>query len=493
MDLSARVDRWARREPTRVALRFGDQLTTYGALAEQIDQRARVLAGQFGVGHAMRVAVAAPNQPDTLITLFACARLGAIMVPLNIRLSGIELAHCINDSGATLVIATDELAALLPHHEMSDGQVVVAPDDALWRSAQPEVAAVGNDDDHVLIIYTSGTTGKPKGAVLSQRALNANTVNSMHFHDMTASDVVLTAAPLFHVGGLNIQTMPALMSGASVIVHPRFDSGAWLRDVVELRPTLSVLVPAMMKAVIEHPGWASTDLSSLRSITTGSSMVPHGLIHAFHERGVPVCQVYGLTETSPIAVHQRPSDALVRVGSTGQEAALTEIRIVDAEGDDVVDGNCGEVLLRGANLFDGYWNNPEATAAAVDSDGWFRSGDIGRRDEYGDLIIVDRSKDMIISGGENVYPAEIEQVLSGCPGVAEVAVIGAPDERWGEIAVAVVVRAEGAANLDDAFVLAYAHDRLARFKQPRRFVFVDSLPRNVMGKVLKHELRDAMA
>jgi fatty-acyl-CoA synthase len=492
VDLSARVDRWARREPSRVALRFGDHVISYGAFAEQIDQRARVLAERFGIGRAMRVAVAAPNQPDTLVTLFACARLGAIMVPLNIRLSGVELAYCINDCGATLVIATDELAALLPHDALPDVHAVVAPDHELWRAQAQPIEPVGGENDPLLIIYTSGTTGTPKGAVLSQRALSANAVNAVQFHDMTANDVVLTAAPLFHVGGLNIQTTPALLGGATVIVHPRFDPGSWLRDVVAWRPTLSVLVPAMMKAVIEHEQWERSDLSSLRSITTGSSIVPHGLIHVFHARGVPVCQVYGLTETCPIAVHQRPSDALLRVGVTGQEAALTELRIVDSDGRNVVHGEPGEVLLRGPNLFDGYWNNASATADAVDVDGWFRSGDIGRRDEHGDLVILDRSKDMIISGGENIYPAEIEQVLAACPGVAEVAVIGEPDERWGEVAVAVIVRSSSAPTLDDAAVLAYAHNRLARYKQPRRFVFIDSLPRNVMGKVLKHELRQQL-
>jgi fatty-acyl-CoA synthase len=492
VNLAARVERWARREPDRVALRFGDDVVTYGSLWAQIQARAALLAQHFGVGHGDRVAVAAPNRPETLITLFSCAQLGAIMVPLNIRLTGVELVYCINDCGALVVVATDELAALMPRDQMPGVVAVVAPDDEVWRHAIAAAPSVGTESDPLVIIYTSGTTGKPKGAVLSQRAFSANALNSWQFHDMTANDIVLTAAPLFHVGGLNIQTTPALLHGATVVLHPRFDPGAWLGDVVEWRPTLSVLVPAMMKAVIEHPAWATSDLSSLRSITTGSSMVPHGLIHAFHERGVAVCQVYGLTETCPIAVHQRPRDALMRVGSTGQEAALTQMRIVGADGHDVADGEPGEVLLRGANLFDGYWNNPAATAAAVDADGWFRSGDIGRRDEHGDLLILDRSKDMIISGGENIYPAEIEQVLASCPGVAEVAVVGAPDERWGEVAVAIIVRAPGAPDLDDAAVLAYAHDRLARYKQPRRFVFAESLPRNVMGKVLKHELRQQM-
>jgi fatty-acyl-CoA synthase len=237
---------------------------------------------------------------------------------------------------------------------------------------------------------------------------------------------------------------------------------------------------------VSHSDWGSTDLSSLRSITTGSSMVPAALIEAFHARGVPVCQVYGLTESSPIAVHQRPADALTHIGSTGVEAKLTDLRIVDADGRDVADGASGELLLRGPNLFDGYWGNPAATAAALDADGWFRTGDVGRREADGHVTILDRTKDMIISGGENVYPAEIEQVLSSCAAVADVAVVGAPDDRWGEVPVAIVV-AHGHA--DEEAVRAHCAARLARFKQPQRVVFVESLPRNAMGKVLKHELR----
>jgi fatty-acyl-CoA synthase len=294
--------------------------------------------------------------------------------------------------------------------------------------------------------------------------------------------------PLFHVGGLNFQTTPALLAGATVTLHPRFEPAAWLSDVARLRPTTSVLVPATMQAVIADSAWPTADLSSLRMLVTGSAVVPPRLIEAFHARGVPVCQVYGLTETGPIAVHQRPEDALTHLGSTGLEAALTEARIVDADDRDVEGGRSGELLLRGPNVFRAYWRNATATESAFDNAGWFRTGDVGHRLPDGHIVIDDRVKDMVISGGENVYPAEVEQVLSTSPELQEVAVVGAPDERWGEVLVAVAVRVPGSA-VSEADVLALCDGRLARFKQPRRVVFVDQLPRNAMGKVLKHELR----
>jgi fatty-acyl-CoA synthase len=467
------------------ALSFADVTWSYGKLHRRVGTTAALLRA-IGIERGDRVAVAAPNHPQTFALLFACARLGAILVPLNIRLSPAEMGYCLADCGARVLVASHELAATIDDLAV---ETVVAPDSNAWVEARPVPSAVGSDADAVLIVYTSGTTGRPKGAVLSQRALAANTVNSIHFHDLVASDVVLTAAPLFHVGGLNIQSLPALMTGAHVVLHERFDPGAWLNAVAKHRPTLSVLVPAMMRAVVSHPDWASTDLSSLRSITTGSSMVPAPLIEAFHLRHVPVCQVYGLTESSPIAVHQKPADALTHVGSTGVEAKVTELRIVDGDGHDVVDGASGELLLRGPNLFDGYWGNPDATAAVVDADGWFRTGDVGRREADGHVTILDRTKDMIISGGENVYPAEIEQVLASCAAVADVAVVGAPDDRWGEVPVAVVV-ARG--EPDERAVLAHCTERLARFKHPQRVVFVDALPRNAMGKLLKHEIRASL-
>jgi fatty-acyl-CoA synthase len=291
---------------------------------------------------------------------------------------------------------------------------------------------------------------------------------------------------MFHVGGLNIQTLPALHLGATVVLHDKFDPQAALDAIERDRPTLAVLVPAQLQAMMALPEWESTDLSCLRAISTGSTFVPVPLIEAIEARGVPMIQVYGSTETAPVAVYQRAADTQRKAGSCGKVAIHCEMRITDDEGRDVEPGTSGEIWIRGANVMDGYWNLPEETAAAL-TDGWFHSGDVGHLDEDGFLFVDDRKKDMIISGGENIYPAELENVLAGCPQIREAAVVGRSDTKWGEVPVAVVV-ATGEGALTDKDVLALFETRLARFKHPRAVIFVAELPRNAMGKIQKHEI-----
>jgi fatty-acyl-CoA synthase len=501
-DLSVVLERWAGFRPDHVAVRDAAGARSYGDFAGGVARWAGALYHDLGIRRGDRVAYLGLNRAELLLTLFGCARLGAAMVAVNCRLAPPEITFVLADSGAKVLTGDGDLvAAVAPHrHELVDLQVALGVGElaALAAAATPAPPA-GAADDPVLICYTSGTTGRAKGAVLTQGALAANAAESRHMHDLGSGDHVLTPIPMFHVGGLNIQTTPALLSGATATLLERFDPGEWLGAVAQLRPTLSVLVPATMAAVIGHPAWAGADLSSLRSLTTGSSAVPVPLIGAFHTRGVPVIQIYGSTETGPVAIYQRREQAVRHLGTTGLPGPTTDLRIVPtgivpagsgdvpAERAEVAAGQPGELWLRGPQLFSGYWNNPEATAAAL-IDGWFRTGDIGYRDGAGQVVISDRLKDMIISGGENIYPAELEQVLATVTGVAEAAVIGRPDDRWGEIPLAVVVAAPGAM-LSEADVLGAFAGRLARYKHPRAVVFVDALPRNVMGKVLKTELR----
>jgi fatty-acyl-CoA synthase len=278
---------------------------------------------------------------------------------------------------------------------------------------------------------------------------------------------------MFHVGGLNIQTLPALLVGATVTLHKRFDPGTWLADVARRRPTLSLLVPATMAAVIGHGDWHKTDLSSLRLLNTGSMVVPESLIGAFHARGVPVGQVYGATETAPIATALLREDALRKPGSAGRPVPHCEVKLVE-----------GELWMRGPALMRGYWKGDSGLA----EEGWFRSGDLARVDDEGFYWIVGRSKDVIISGGENIHPAELENVLADCADIAEAAVIGIEDAKWGEAACAVVVKKAGSP-LREEEVLKLFQNRLARYKHPRRVLFVEALPKNAMGKVLKPDLR----
>ena len=363
-DLAHWVERWAEHRPDAVALEFGDERSTYAALAARAASRAAQLAGA-GVGPGDRVAVLAYNHPAVIETLLACARLAAVMVPLNHRLTAPEIGFILDDAEPAALLVDPRLAPAVP--ATWDG--VRLGLDAPPEADRPVDGRGGRPDDPVLLVYTAGTTGRPKGAVLDQRGLAANAVHSAHCHDLTAADRVLTVLPLFHVGGLNIQTMPALHAGAAVRLHERFEAGEWLADVAGWRPTLTLLVPATMTAIVEHAGFAATDLTSLRAVQTGSTVVPVALLRAFLDRGVPVGQVYGCTETGPIATYLRAEDGEHHLGSCGRPGVGTELRIVDRAGDDVAPGSPGEVWVRGDHVTRGYWRAPEATAAAL-VDGW---------------------------------------------------------------------------------------------------------------------------
>ena len=467
------------------ALSFGQWVLNYDGLALQAGALAGMLAG-FGVRRGDRVAILGQNDTAHLSLLFACARIGAMLLPLNWRLAAPELRFILEDADARLLLHTPDDPAIrtLAEAAAPAGCIVVDQDapleDLEWIG--PDGAA----DDPLLLVYTSGTTGRPKGAVLTQAAVAANAENARVLFGLTAADRVLTVLPLFHVGGLNIQTLPALLAGAEVILHRGFDADAFLDACAAQRPTLSLLVPAVMRMLVRHPLWRTTDLSSLRAIGAGSSDVPLDLIEAFHARGIPVQQVYGATETCPIAIAQTREEALAAPGSIGRAAPLCAARVTGPEGRALPPGEAGEIEIRGPSVMREYWRAPAATAEAFRSGGWFRTGDVGRVDEAGRFWFTDRLKHVIISGGENVYPAEVERVLLTAPGVAEGAVCGRTDPRWGEVPVAVVVPGPG---FDRAAVLRHFEGRLARFKHPREVVVATALPRTALGKVQLAALR----
>lgn len=470
--------------PDRVALRYEGAAITYAELARRVDRLAGSLAAR-GIRSGDRIAFLGANDPVQIVLLAACAKLGAIQVPLNWRLATPELRFMLEDSGASLLIATAEHLAQARGAAGGLCRVVDTADPGAGGPHEDR----GDEQRALLLVYTSGTTGRPKGAVLDQRALLFNALNSRHMHGFTRDDHVLTVLPLFHVGGLNIQTVPALFAGATVTLLPRFDPAAFLAACTASRPTISLLVPAVMDAVVRDAGWASADLSSLRMIGAGSSDVPLHLISAFQDRGIPVQQVYGATETGPIAIHQSAEEAFAAPGSIGRPALHCECRVVDPEGRPVAAGAPGEIQVRGPNVLHHYWNAPEATTAAI-REGWFATGDVGHVDADGRWWFTDRIKHVIISGGENVYPAEVERVLRAAPGVLEGAVCGRPDPRWGEVPVAVVVAGEG---FDRAAVLKHFDGRIARFKRPRDVVVVDALPKTALGKIRIAALRQIVA
>ena len=498
MDLADLIDRNAAFTPGKTAIRFQGQAISYAAFAVRIAAMARGLRSRLGVGRGDRVAILSANHPDYLVLLYACARVGAMLVPINWRLAVAEQMFILSDAAVKVLVLEEAFTAVIPPlmQALPDAHVVGIDSRPNGVSCDDLVDAGGGGDRNpqvdvsspLLIVYTSGTTGRPKGAVLRQEALIWNAAMSQHAHRLTAADHVLTVLPLFHVGGLNIQTTPALQVGATVTLHARFAPDATLAALKDDAPTLFVAVPAMIQALIEHPRWQDIDLGSLRALATGSTIVPQPLIDAVTARGVPVLQVYGATETCPIAIYTRLGGDLGRGNSTGLPGLHCEARVVDDNGREVSHGTAGEVAVRGRNVFHEYWGNAAATREAL-RDGWYHTGDIATRDADGYFHIHDRKKNVIISGGENIYPAEIERVLGDHPAVAEAAVIGHPDPKWQEVPVAyVVLRAGAPADADGLARHIGAH--LARFKLPREFVFVDSLPHTALGKVQHFRLKE---
>ena len=498
MDLSSLIARNAAFTPDKPAIRFEGEVLTYAAFNARIEATAKALKAECGVGRGDRVAILSLKRPDYLVLLYACARLGAILVPLNWRLAVAEQLFILSDASVKVLVLEEGFAAILPQlaEEMPDTRVIAldfAPPapaqtfDALLSKASGDGSNPHTDlSCPLLIVYTSGTTGRPKGAVLRQEALLWNGVMSQHMHGLTSDDHVLTVLPFFHVGGLNIQTTPALHHGATVTIHARFTPDSTLATIAHERPTLTVLVPATIQAVSEHPAWATTDLSCLKAVSTGSSIVPPHLIARLTDRGIPVLQVYGSTETCPISIYTRLGGE-ARMGSTGLPGLCCEAMVVDDNGNEAAAGTAGEIVVRGPNVFYEYWGNEAATRDAL-HDGWYRTGDIGTRDADGYFRVHDRKKNMIISGGENVYPAEIERVILEHPDVADVGVIGVADPKWQEVPVAYVVLRPDC-DCTAEILKAHVATQLARFKHPRDIVFVTDLPRTALGKVQHFKLK----
>ena len=499
-DISRLITGWADESSDKIALRYVGKAIAYGELDARGDRLAGVLSRELGIQKGDRVAYLGYNAPELIDLFFACARVGSILTPLIWRLTPSEHAWMLENCSASALFAGEDFLA---HAD------AIAPKAPGWRKiayggAAPAGGWLGYEDllsagsasgaihpaqigDPLFLVYTSGTTGQPKGAVLSQEAIFYNALNSIAIHEMTSADHILTALPMFHVGGMNIQTTPALYAGACISLLDRFEPAATLRLIEEDRPTLFLAVPAVISALIQHPGWDSTDLSSLRMVGTGSSSVPDSLLRPWLERDIPATQIYGMTETGPIAIALSIEDAARKMGSIGKAVPHCEARIVDDDGRDLGPDTTGEIWLRGPNVLEAYWDNAEATEAAFHGD-WFRSGDLGHTDGEGYFYVDDRKKDMIISGGENIYPAELENVLADCPAIAEFAVVGQPDAAWGEVPLACVVLREGE-QMSQKAVLQLFENRLARYKHPAAVRFMDDLPKNAMGKVQKFALR----
>ena len=472
---------------------------TYEQFDERVTRAALWLKAKFGVQRGDRVAVLSHNDSDVFELQFACRRLGAIFLPLNWRLAVPELEFISKDATPRVLvhgIEFDDVArevcrlAAVPHAAtLANGRA--SDYEAGIAAAKGELEPPWLDIDETwTIMYTSGTTGRPKGARITYRMCVFNAAHCAMTVGLTARTKNLVLLPTFHTGGLNVYGNPTFHTGGTNVVMRTFDPGHFLKLLSDKALGLTHLlgVPTNFLMLAQEPGFAAADLSHIECIGVGGAAAPQALIEAYGAKGIGLQQGWGMTETGPLGLMLSSEMALKKIGSSGLPPLYVRLKICDPEGNEVKPGETGELLIQGPTVMPGYWNRPEANAQSFTADGWFHTGDAARQDEDGYYFIVDRWKDMFISGGENVYPVEVENVIYQLSGVLENAVVGVPHEKWGEVGRAFVVLKPGS-NLDEAAILGHCGTQLARYKVPKDVRFLDALPHNATGKVLKHQLR----
>lgn len=492
-------ERWALYAPDSVALQ--DDATgrtyTYGECDRLINRAARLLRDELGVRRGDRVAVLSMNEPEYVFLLFACQKLGAILLPLNYRLAPRELAWILTDAEPSLLIHQrryDDAVAAIPEHALPARRIHFDGDDGYVARIRDQgrpaehVPVAGDMDSPCMILYTSGTTGRPKGAIITNGMIFWNSVNTTLRLNLVQSDVTLTFTPFFHTGGWNVLTTPFLHRGGKLILLEKFDADRILELVESEGVTILFGLPTIMEMLRRSHRFEGTDFSRVRYAIVGGEPMPLELIRVWHDRGVPIRQGYGLTEFGPNVFSLNEEHAERKIGSIGFPNFYIDARVVDDDDRELGPGEVGELVLRGPVCTPGYWRNPEASERALRG-GWFHTGDLVKRDEAGFYYVVDRKKDMYKSGGENVYPVEVEHFLRTHPKVREVAVVGVPDAKWGEVGRAYVVVEENE-TLSAAELLEYCAGELAKFKTPKQVEFVDELPKGDSGKILKKALRE---
>jgi fatty-acyl-CoA synthase len=496
--------RRAQLSPQNPALVFEGATISYAEVNAQVNRLAQVLH-DLGLGPGDRVAYLGPNHPALLETLFAAGLLGAVFVPLNTRLVPAEIGYQLADSGASVLIWAPEQAAVVEALGPLPGIQAVStvdrgapgdPDDpsvpglasrCAQASAEPRPPVDVALDDLAMIMYTSGTTGSPKGAMLTHGNLTWNCVNLLIGLDLISDEIALVNAPMFHTAALNHTALPVFLKGGLNVLVPGFDAEQALGLIAEHRITLIFGVTTMFARIAGSPRWLTAELSSLRILHCGGAPIPEALIRTYQQRGLTFVQGYGLTEASPGLTLLRPDQSVAKLGSAGTRMFFTDVQVVHPDLSPVAAGETGEVIARGPNVMAGYWNRPDDTAEAL-AGGWLHTGDVARIDGDGYVFIVDRIKDMIISGGENIYPAEVEQALYEHPAVQECAIFGVPDPEWGEVGRAVVVLRPGSDAEPDE-LLAFLGDRVAKYKRPRTLVVVPELPHSAAGKLQRNVIR----
>ena len=486
--------------PDKEAVVDGGKRLTYRQLDQRTSQLARALM-DLGLQYGDRLAILAHNRLEFLEVIMTAAKLGLILVPLNWRLTASELSFILEDSQTETLIYGPELADLAREvrANVTLKKGVVLGENGAEDLPAYEALLAGQPDEEPdvvkkpdlstphIIMYTAGTTGKPKGAILTQGAGFWNAVNLYTAIDFTAQDRNLVVLPMFHIGGIGLFTLPMLYVGGTAIIQRTFDPVKTLDLLVNENISLFFGVPAVFLALIQHPDFKAEMFKGVRLVMSGGAPLPASLVQQYHDAGIVLQQGFGMSEAAPSIATLQKEQALAKAGSIGRAVFHLEARIVDDTMHELPRNQIGELVIRGPNLMQGYWNRPEATAEAF-TGGWFHTGDLARMDEDGDMYIVERKKDMFISGGENVYPAEVENAIYELPQIAENAVVGIPDDRWGEVGKAFVVLKPGQA-LEPEEIFNHLKGCLAKYKIPKQVAFLEQLPRNAAGKVLKTELR----
>ncbi len=480
--------------PTKTALvdDASGQRVSYGELNQRVSALAAYLK-TLGLNKGDRVAILDFNSLFHLELLFALPRLGAVLLPLNFRLSPAELQNILEDASPKALFYGTEFSATAKEIKTEKtGTLLISSGEA--ESAVKKVGystrldpALEIDQEHPwLLIYTGGTTGPPKGAMLSHRMVTWNSLNTIISWGLNPDDTVIMAMPFFHTGGLNVFTLPLLKLGGTVVIMKSFEPEQYLELLQQEKGTIMFMVPTMYQLLADTASFNAADFSTIRLCITGGSPCPEKLYHLYWEKGLPFKQGYGLTEAGPNCFALADSMIKEKIGSVGKAVFYARAKVVNEEGTAVAPNDVGELVLAGPHLFSGYWNNPQATEETI-KDGWLYTGDIVRCDEDGYFYIVDRKKDMFISGGENVYPFEIESVLYRHPAVSEAAVIGIPHDKWGEVGRAYIVLHHGE-SIDPSSIIEYCKEHLARYKVPKEVIFKNALPKSPAGKIIKRSL-----
>lgn len=508
MNVAWWVERWASFSPARAAIIFEGATVTYSDLHQRANRTSCWLQ-DLGIEKGDRIAVFLHNCPEFIELYLACARIGAIFVPINYRLAPPELDYILRSSRPGLLVYGTDYADTIRALNLSEsrlprawakvgpGDGVPGSRDYVLESAEFDgrlpfagsALGVSDPEEAQVIMYTSGTTGHPKGAVLSHRKTFFNCLNAEIFFNLSHDDVMLVAMPLFHSGGLFIMASPALYKGATQVIEPRFDASRIFRLFEEYRVTKFLGVPTMFRQLFAVDPFTRGDLSSLKVCAIGGEKVTPQLITECHHHGFSVRQIMGQTETS-ILLWASEEELLQRPGTVGRPVFHAEVAVLNSAGDPVKRDEVGELVVRGATLMKEYWHDPVETERTMKG-GWLHTGDLARQDKEGYFYLVDRVRDMYVSGGENVYPAEVERVLAEHPGIEEAAVVGVPHDKWGEVGHCYVICKPGF-GLTQQDVLDFCQGRLARYKWPAKVVFSDDLPRTPLGKVRKFMLQKHM-